>query len=115
MPNFPIPLAVFNFLPVALTGVALWFLAHYVRGQAAANDRLALLCAGLILAGGLIGIALGVGGAMVLQRVMSLQALISPLVVAIAVGFSALVGVVFGLYPAYKASRLDPIEALRYE
>ena len=53
MPNFPIPLAVFNFLPVALTGVALWFLAHYVRGQAAANDRLALLGAGLILAGGL--------------------------------------------------------------
>jgi hypothetical protein len=53
MPNFPIPLAVFNFLPVALTGVALWFLARYVRCQAAASFRPALLGAGLILAGGL--------------------------------------------------------------
>lgn len=53
MPIFPISLAVFNFVPVGLTGVALWFLVRFVRKQDASNYRLALLGGGLILAGGL--------------------------------------------------------------
>lgn len=53
MPDFPLPLALYNVVPVILTGAALWFLAGYVRGQDASNERLALLGGGLILAGGL--------------------------------------------------------------
>jgi len=52
-PAFPISLALYNFLPVTLTGLALWFLARYVADQAPREHRLALLGGALILAGGL--------------------------------------------------------------
>jgi len=69
----------------------------------------------LSLAGGIIGIALGLLGAQRLAAQFGWPMLVRPDIILIAVGFSALVGVGFGLYPARKASRLDPIEALRYE
>jgi putative ABC transport system permease protein len=69
----------------------------------------------LSLAGGLIGVVLGVATAERLAARFQWPLLVQPGMVLLAVGFSALVGVGFGLYPAYKASRLDPIEALRYE
>jgi putative ABC transport system permease protein len=69
----------------------------------------------LSLAGGVIGIGLGLFAAGRLARQFSWPMLIRGDVILIAVGFSALVGVVFGLYPARKASLLDPIEALRFE
>jgi putative ABC transport system permease protein len=69
----------------------------------------------LAVAGGILGIALGLVTAERLATQFGWPMLIQPRIVAIAVGFSALVGVVFGLYPARKASRLDPIEALRFE
>jgi putative ABC transport system permease protein len=69
----------------------------------------------LSTAGGLIGVGLGVLAARQLSERFSWPLLISPDIILVAVGFSALVGVVFGLYPARKASLLDPIEALRYE
>jgi putative ABC transport system permease protein len=69
----------------------------------------------LSIAGGIVGIATGLAVAEQLSARFAWPLLIRPQVIVIAVGFSALVGVGFGLYPARKASRLDPIEALRFE
>jgi putative ABC transport system permease protein len=69
----------------------------------------------LSTAGGLIGVAIGVGVASWLAQRFHWPVLVQPDVITISVAFSALVGVVFGLYPARKASQLDPIDALRFE
>jgi putative ABC transport system permease protein len=69
----------------------------------------------LSIAGGLLGVGLGVGAAGWIAGKFRWPMQIQVDVIAISVGFSALVGVVFGLYPARKASKLDPIDALRYE
>jgi putative ABC transport system permease protein len=65
--------------------------------------------------GGMVGLAAGYLGAMLLRRVMGWPVATPLSAVLIAVGFSAAVGVFFGLYPARKAAALSPIEALRYE
>ena len=65
--------------------------------------------------GGVIGTALGIIIASVGMSFAGVAVLIEPQVIVLAVGFAALVGMFFGLYPARKAARLDPIEALRYE
>jgi putative ABC transport system permease protein len=65
--------------------------------------------------GGVIGIGVGLGGAWATAHFMGWPMLITPSWVALAVGISIGIGVVFGFYPARKAAQLDPIEALRYE
>ena len=65
--------------------------------------------------GGLIGIVTGIVGAQTASRFAGWPTIVSPQSLVVAFGFSALVGVFFGLYPANKASRLNPIDALRYE
>lgn len=69
----------------------------------------------LTLFGGLMGIAIGAGGATVVSKILSWPTLISPVSITIAVLFSGAVGIFFGFYPARKAAGLNPIEALRYE
>jgi putative ABC transport system permease protein len=69
----------------------------------------------LSLIGGLIGVALGLGSSRAISYFAEWRVLISPESIALAFGFAAVVGVVFGFYPARKAARLDPIDALRYE
>jgi putative ABC transport system permease protein len=69
----------------------------------------------LSLAGGIIGMLIGSGAAILISRVLNWPTFVSPLAVAVAFVFSAGVGVFFGYYPAHRAASLDPIEALRYE
>jgi putative ABC transport system permease protein len=67
------------------------------------------------LLGGGVGILLGFVAAAVLGSITGWSTRVTPATVLLALGFSAGVGVFFGLYPARRAARLDPIEALRHE
>jgi len=69
----------------------------------------------LSVIGGLIGVGFGIGAAWWIAQKIDWPLLIRADAAFIAVGFSAFVGLVFGIYPAQRASRLDPIEALRHE
>jgi len=69
----------------------------------------------LTLFGGVIGVALGWGLAAILAEILELPNAITWWSIALGLSFSVIVGLFFGTYPAIKASRLDPIEALRYE
>jgi len=75
-----------------------------------------LLEASLVSAvGGAIGTAIGLGAAKLVSLVTSLAAAVQPLTVLGGIGFAAMVGLFFGIWPAARAAALDPVEALRYE
>ncbi len=69
----------------------------------------------LSLVGGLIGVAAGIGGSYLFGATSDMRTLIVPSSILLAFGSSALVGILFGFFPANKAAQLDPIEALRHE
>ena len=69
----------------------------------------------LTLVGGIFGILLASGTSYLLNAAFSIRAVISPWIVLLSFAFAGAVGIFFGYYPAYKASNLNPIDALRYE
>lgn len=69
----------------------------------------------LSLLGGVLGVSLGVGVSVIVSKVAGWATFISSFSVILSVGFSAIVGIIFGLWPAKKASELSPIEALRHD
>jgi putative ABC transport system permease protein len=69
----------------------------------------------LSLLGGFFGIVLGIFASAIISAILKWTTSVSPVAIAVAVLFSAAVGIFFGYYPATKAAGLDPIEALRYE
>ncbi len=79
------------------------------------NVQFLIEAVALTLIGGAIGVALGWGVATIVSLTGIIQTQVSFMSVALAFGVSALIGIAFGYYPARRASRLNPIEALRYE
>lgn len=86
-------------------------------GAKAKDIRIQFLIEALLLSlsGGLIGVGIGVGIAKIIQLCGGTNVTVSLFSVLMSFGFSGIVGIVFGYYPAYKASLLNPIDALRYE
>jgi putative ABC transport system permease protein len=86
-------------------------------GATRGNILLQFMVESLVLCtlGGIVGVAAGVGGAHLLTRMAEWNTAISPQAIVIALAFSAGIGLFFGIWPAQRAAKLDPIVALRYE
>ena len=69
----------------------------------------------LSLLGGAAGVVFGMGASAGVSQLLHWPSIISPIAIVTAAIFSTAIGILFGYYPAQKASRLDPIEALRYD
>jgi putative ABC transport system permease protein len=69
----------------------------------------------LSLIGGLAGVALGIGASVAIANLFGWRIVLSPEAIGLAVAFAFVIGVFFGFYPARKAARLNPVEALRFE
>ena len=86
-------------------------------GAKASDIRLQFLIESLILSvfGGIVGVVVGVIGAKAVDIFSNMTIVVSAFSIILSLGFSGMIGLIFGYYPAYKASLLNPIDALRYE
>jgi len=69
----------------------------------------------LSIGGGLLGIALGLLIPVIVERTANMPTIVTPTAPILAFGISAAIGVIFGLYPAWRAANMDPVDALRHE
>ena len=86
-------------------------------GAKASDIRIQFLIESFLLSmvGGLIGVLIGIAGAHLMHALAGMNIAITASSIMLSLGFSAGIGIGFGYYPAYKASLLNPIDALRYE
>jgi len=69
----------------------------------------------LSVGGGLLGVVIGVAGPWIIQLFTDMMTIVTPMALVLAFGISAGVGILFGIYPAWQAAKMDPVEALRHE
>ena len=110
-------IGIMNILLVSVTERTREIGVRLAVGAKARHILLQFLVEAIVLstAGGMLGTLLGIGAAVLIGRLAAWPILISPPAVAIALVFSGVVGLAFGVYPARRAARLDPIVALRHE
>jgi putative ABC transport system permease protein len=110
-------IGIMNIMLVSVTERTREIGVRMALGATRGNIQLQFLIEALVLcvAGGMLGIVLGTGAAVALSRFLQWNTLISPYAVVVAFVFSAAVGLFFGIWPARRAARLDPVAALRYE
>ncbi|MFT3952348.1 MAG: ABC transporter permease [Oscillospiraceae bacterium] len=110
-------IGVMNIMLVSITERTREIGTRKALGASNGNIRIQFIVESMIicLIGGIIGVGIGLGAGAIGSHVMGYATTPNMLVIAVAVTFSMVIGVFFGYYPANKAAKLDPVEALRYE